>query len=80
MNKPKVIKVYAIHPGHVVSKNDGDIHYIGYCRLMELYGLRPFQCVIWDDDRPMTFLGYKKENYVHLYPRRDGNYTLKGEL
>ena len=79
MNKSKVVKVYAIHPGNVPLENDEQLHYITYHDLIKLYGLQPFQCVLWDDENPTTFLGYKKENFVHLYTRQDGNYTLERE-
>lgn len=32
---------YVLHPGPIISKNDGDLHYINAPRLARLYGLRP---------------------------------------
>lgn len=71
-------KRYAIHPGYVISKTDGDRHYIPAQILADLYGLRPDEYIIWDDQRPETYLGRREEDYVHLYPRYDGNYKLEG--
>ena len=48
-------KKYAVHPGWVFSK-DGDKHWIGFHTLIRLYGLRADECLVWDDDRPETFV------------------------
>ena len=63
-------KRYAIHPGWGYSQ-DGDRHYIGYFRLIELYKLNPKECIRWDD-----FAGRRWNDYVHLYAESDGNYQL----
>jgi len=65
---------YAVHPGWVRSK-DGDDHFITARRLMELYGVNPRACVVWDGHQ----LGRSAHDYIHLYPRHDGNYTLPKE-
>jgi hypothetical protein len=68
-------KKYAIHPGYVISDYDGETHYITVNKLATLYGLKPRQYIVWDDKRPETFVGRNKRDYIHLYPRCDGNYN-----
>lgn len=63
--KPK----YAIHPGWIRSKNDGDWHYIGAAALARLYELKPNEYVIWwMEDAPIG------DDYIHLYPDYHGRY------
>ena len=38
-------KVYAVYPGEVKSKTDGDVHYLSFHRLCRLYGVNPAICV-----------------------------------
>jgi hypothetical protein len=59
---------YVIHPGDILSKNDRDIHFISAGQLMDLYGLDPKQCVVFQDHTR-----YEPDD-IHLYPRFDGDY------
>ena len=65
----KMVKKYALHPGYVISRNDGDEHYIGEWQLQRLYGVQPNECVLVGP-------GVAGEGLIHLRPRYDGNYTL----
>jgi hypothetical protein len=61
-----------IHPGWVVSINDGDRHFIGYGVLIRLYGLNPSECVDYSNTQ-----GWSRERLAaaaHFYPSREGNY------
>lgn len=69
------MKKYAIHPGMVRSKNDGDLHFISFKKLCRLYGVNPEECFKWSD----SCLGHHWGNYEHLYPKYDGDYQLEGE-
>lgn len=62
---------YLVCPGHVKSK-DGDTHYISARQLMQLYGVSPKECVIWQERR--TYKGL-----IRLVPKKDGNYTIRSE-
>lgn len=64
------MKRYVLHPGWVMSKNDGDRHYITALKLVELYRVHPADCRVYGTEMP------DKEGEVHLWPRYDGNYTL----
>lgn len=72
---------YAIHPNFVVSKTDGDFHYIPANRLAYLYGLRTEQYMVINDsdDRHEYAEAMRRAeelNLIHLSPRFDGNYQL----
>lgn len=61
---------YALHPGYIVSRKDGDRHYISSGALIRLYKVKPTDCWIWSEG--LTHIDFDK----HLFPREDGNYTL----
>ena len=65
---------FAIHPGSVISASDGQKHYISFDQLVECYGVPRGECVLWDDERPGTYVG-RKEDYIHLYPLHGGGYV-----
>ena len=63
---------YALHPGYITSKNDGDRHFISARQLARLYGVKIEECVVWGPEyRPGE---WRREDYVHFYPRYDGDY------
>jgi hypothetical protein len=62
---------YALHPGLVRSETDGDWHHIGFEKLRALYGLKREDCILWDS---LGVWGYRWEDFVHLFPRSDGDY------
>jgi hypothetical protein len=59
---------YALHPGWVTSKTDGDEHYIGLGQLIKLYKLRPGEYFRWNEH------GHLRNDYIHLYPNYHGLY------
>lgn len=72
---------YALHPDFVISKNDGQAHYIGHDQLAWCYRLDPDQYIVIDDRRDRhTYAKQMRRaeelGLIHLYPRFDGNYTL----
>ena len=72
-------KLYAIHPGYIISQYDGDRHYVPFTDLAGLYGLDPKDCILWDINRVETYAGRRPEDYIHLYPRADGRYPNLGK-
>jgi hypothetical protein len=65
---------YVLSPGYVISKSDGDRHYIGTAQLRRLYGVPNTARCISDeapDYRPM-------QGDILLCPRHDGNYQRAG--
>jgi len=66
------MKLFILHPGHVRSKTDGQWHYVGARRLADLYGVPWHECI--DASRPGALLGIDQDDFIHLTPRRDGDY------
>lgn len=65
------MKRFCIHPGFVVSANDGDRHYISYPKLIELYGVNPKDCA-----------QFRANSAIHmgktcLRPSSSGRYRLQ---
>ena len=77
------MKKYVCVGGYVISKNDGDKHYVSGKRLMQLYQLSPdvADCIEEDDEwaywrqfNPDSAYGKP----IKLSPRYDGNYAIQG--
>jgi hypothetical protein len=64
-----------VHPGWIISRSDGDRHYITGTQLIKLYGLNPQTTMIMGPD---TFMNHYLDNLEdrHFYPRSDGEYRL----
>ena len=67
-------KRFAVYPGHVTSKNDGQEHFIGFSDLCRLYGVPHAECI--DMSQPKNLQGFDAARLTALRPRYDGNYTL----
>lgn len=67
-------KKYVLHPGPVISRTDGQKHYISAAKLANLYGISERDCLVQMYRAPQ--LVSVPKNAVHLYPRGDGNYAL----
>jgi len=63
-----MIKRFALHPGEILSVNDGDRHYIGFRQLCNLYGVDSSECV--DMSGPVQ--GTRTDNLLHLYVSYQG--------
>jgi len=68
------MKKYLICPEKVISKNDGDLHFINANSLMQLYNVKPEECIIINNKEDLQGLDITK--YTILRPRYDGNYNL----
>jgi hypothetical protein len=66
---------YALHSGTVRSETDGRIHPIGVSRLARLYKLEPGQWLNWDARAAHSHI---EADYIHLFPRCDGDYRVPG--
>lgn len=58
------MKRYLLHPGYVVSRTDGDRHYITSQMLMKLYNVLPKDCVTYIPLRPYP----NQDKLIDLYP------------
>lgn len=60
-------------PGWVISRHDGDSHFITARQLAELYHVPFDKCVVWNPNQG----GYRPTIAdVILTPRKDGDYTI----
>lgn len=79
-----MVAKYALHPGMVTSKRDGDRHFIDAHQLARLYGVRPSECVVvpWNVEQgrerqhQLLLERIERMDLIHLHPRYDGNYKL----
>ena len=64
-----------LHPGYVISKTDGDRHYITARELARLYCVPYNLCTVIRS--PSSHLGYTPiESDIHLYPDVNGDYPI----
>jgi hypothetical protein len=77
-------KKYILHPGPVISINDGDRHQISYPMLMRLWKVSPEECYNAQSPTDQAYLRSLKnrvpERYdrlIHLGPVRSGEYDLE---
>ena len=65
---------YGLFPGDVVSKNDGDIHYITAPRLAQCYGIDFGDCIVYsvNDTREDA----ERDGLIPLFPDPTGEYRL----
>jgi hypothetical protein len=68
------MKKYALYPDYIISKTDGEKHYITAKDLARLYGVKMSECIIVEtlDD----ILSTRDKDLIALYPRYDGDYIL----
>lgn len=68
---------YGLCPGYVISKNDGQRHFINAGKLMRLYNVSPAECVIlYDGKKPM---GFRPGELILLRPDYSGSYKIPKE-
>lgn len=73
------MKKYLIVPGNVVSKSDGQRHFVSAVQLMLLYKVKLSECIVLSG---RIEYGFKRltgtyQDLMVLTPRSDGNYSLK---
>ena len=71
---------FVLHPGDVISRTDGQRHYVGVLQLSKLYGVPMANCVIYPGrDDPRRLYWRDPVGAIHLHPRYDGDYSLPAE-
>lgn len=71
---------YAVYPGQVTSRNDGDRHVISAGKLMELYGVCPSECIVMQSKEKEPCPHGRTAGLTPLFPRYDGHYHLPREV
>jgi len=66
---------YVLVPGYVISKSDGDRHYVNAKQLQRLYGVESANC-IKAPTGPEARYWKPPADAVYLRPRYDGDYSL----
>lgn len=67
-----IITKYVVQGGNVVSRNDGQTHYISPHKLIKLYGVNPKECIIIPDKT-----GYLRQpGQIYLGPKYSGDYSI----
>lgn len=62
---------------YVISKNDGDRHYVSARCLLRLYGLNAEECYLVDPrNYTLGSNSFLIGDLIVLTPRYDGNYTI----
>jgi len=69
-------KRYALVPGKVISKNDGDEHYINAPKLAYLYGIDFEACIVIGINDPYTPEQAERDGLTVLYPDFTGEYKV----
>ncbi len=65
---------YIINPGYMISKSDGNMHYITAGMLMNLYQVKESECIIVRSEKDLYKLKGFNNTLINLYPRFDGKY------
>lgn len=73
-------KRYLLHPGEVVSKTDGQRHFISSDQLIELYDLDRKKCVVYKPYLSDKFPNDEYADLVDIVPRYDGEYVIASSI
>lgn len=65
---------YVLRPGRVVSRTDGQVHFVGHHQLAMLYGVRLSECLVVNPGEAETPGVHDLPGLIHLWPRYDGQY------
>lgn len=71
------MKKYLVIGGNVVSKHDGETHFISARRLCDLYRVDPQECICVSDRREIRYMIQAKiKDLIELLPDPSGKYEL----
>ena len=70
-------KKYLVIGGLIHSMSDEGIHFISAQRLVDLFDVRPEECILINDVRGCDFFRYRhQKELIWLMPRSSGNYIV----
>ena len=72
------MKKYIVVGGDIMSKTDGDRHYVNARKLCNLYQINPNDCILIEERSYYGLVKYKllPEGLPVLRPKYDGKYNL----
>lgn len=79
MRTQPVTPRFAVYPGTVTSKTDGDVHFISFMQLCRLYRVHPSLCVDMSKNREVSKFAGRVPELMQLIPLRPsyhGDYSL----
>ena len=69
-------KKYAVFPQHIISKSDGDRHFVSAQQLIRLFDVNPKECEIWNTDDIVR--GFRPHpDLIWLTPMYNGDYSIE---
>lgn len=60
---------YILYPGTIISKSDGQKHYVAAEQLSDLYDVPLSDCIVVQPHRLESYRGMKEEGRIKLYPQ-----------
>jgi len=74
-------KKYLVIGGLIHSMNDEDVHFISARKLVDLYNVRPEECILIHNIKsPEFFLHRNQKELTWLMPSSSGNYIVPKKL
>jgi hypothetical protein len=70
------MKRYILVPGNVMSKRDGQQHYLSPVQLARFYRVRLENCIVLSQENLAGYSEERIEKFIWLCPQYSGNYTL----
>lgn len=70
------MKKYIVYGDFIISRTDGQMHYITAYTTMRLYGLNERECILIDRDRLDKARELDTSKFISLYPDYAGKYEL----
>ena len=75
-------KKYVVCPDYILSKNDGQLHFIGPMKSMQPYNVNPKDCEIYEPAPYWTNSWYRAaqrlcKGLIVLAPRYHGDYNIE---
>ena len=78
------MKRYLVYGGHVTSKFDKQRHYVSPVNVAILFKVSPSECIYVTPYTHVNELGVprglKKEDFIVLHPKQNGDYSLRSML
>lgn len=72
-----MLKKYLVIGGNIISKSDGEEHFISASRLCELYRVDPVECYLFSENPHLEIeLRNLPKGLIVLQPKYNGDYSI----